>query len=126
MKRICFTGLFLSSSLWACPSVDCKLTALGVTSDITLACASESVADTYTYNTTIADAQVQSFVRAAGSGQYPNLAAALAVGGPPRGEDDIFESCIQRLIDVARPADLASRRHAAQHGLTLPLGQAPA
>jgi AcrR family transcriptional regulator len=73
-----------------------------------------------------ADAQVQSFVRAAGSGQYPNLAAALAVAGPARGEDDIFESCIQRLIDVARPGDPAGRQHAAQPGLTLPLGQAPA
>ena len=39
--------------------------------------------------------------RAAASGHYPNLAAALAVAGPPRNEDDIFESCVTRLIDVA-------------------------
>jgi AcrR family transcriptional regulator len=50
-----------------------------------------------------ADAQVRTFARAAGSGLYPNLAAALADAGPARGEDDIFESCIMRLIEVARP-----------------------
>ncbi len=48
-------------------------------------------------------AQVGAFVRAAASGDYPNLAAALAAAGPVRGEDDVFESCVQRLIDVARP-----------------------
>ena len=47
--------------------------------------------------------QVQAFTRAAASGTYPNLAAALAAAGPVRSEDDVFESCIQRLIDVARP-----------------------
>jgi hypothetical protein len=37
-----------------------------------------------------------------------------------------FASCIQRLIDVARPGDPVGRQHATLHGLTLPLGQAPA
>jgi hypothetical protein len=45
--------------------------------------------------------QMRTFARAAASGQYPNLAAALAVAGPARSEDDIFESCITHLIDVA-------------------------
>lgn len=49
--------------------------------------------------------QVRAFVRAAASGQYPNLATALAAAGPARGEDAIFESCIQRLIEVATPGD---------------------
>jgi AcrR family transcriptional regulator len=48
-----------------------------------------------------AAAQVQAFAAAAGSGRYPHLAAALGVAGPPRHEDDIFESCIRRLTDVA-------------------------
>jgi AcrR family transcriptional regulator len=48
-----------------------------------------------------AAAQLQALARAAASGHYPNLAAALAVAGPARNEDDIFESCITRLIDVA-------------------------
>jgi AcrR family transcriptional regulator len=51
----------------------------------------------------LAAAQVRAFARAAASGAYPNLAAALAAAGPARGEDDVFESCIQRLIEVARP-----------------------
>jgi AcrR family transcriptional regulator len=50
-----------------------------------------------------AAAQVQWFARAAAGGEYPNLAAALAMAGPARGEDDIFESCILRLIEVAGP-----------------------
>jgi AcrR family transcriptional regulator len=48
-------------------------------------------------------AQVQAFAQAAASGRYPNLAAALTVGGPPRSQDDIFASCIDRLIDLAEP-----------------------
>jgi len=48
-----------------------------------------------------ASAQAAAFAQAAASGRYPNLAAALADAGPPRGEEDIFESCIRRLIDVA-------------------------
>jgi AcrR family transcriptional regulator len=48
-----------------------------------------------------AAAQIQAFARAAASGSYPNLAAALATAGPARSQDDIFESCIQRLIDIA-------------------------
>jgi hypothetical protein len=31
-----------------------------------------------------------------------------AAAGPGRGEDDVFESCIMRLIDVARPDDHAN------------------
>jgi hypothetical protein len=50
-----------------------------------------------------AAAQTEAFARAAASGQYPNLAAALATAGPSRGEEDIFESCILRLIDAAGP-----------------------
>jgi hypothetical protein len=56
-----------------------------------------------------AAAPVQALARAAASGQYSHLAAALAAAGPARGEDDVFESCIMRLIDVARPNDHASR-----------------
>jgi AcrR family transcriptional regulator len=48
-------------------------------------------------------AQVQALARAAASGRYPNLAAALAAAGPPRSQDDIFASCIERLIDLAEP-----------------------
>jgi AcrR family transcriptional regulator len=48
-------------------------------------------------------AQVQALVRAAASGRYPNLAAALAAAGAPRSQDDIFASCIDRFIDLARP-----------------------
>jgi AcrR family transcriptional regulator len=48
-------------------------------------------------------AQVQAFARAAASGRYPNLAAALTAGGPPRSQDDIFASCIYRLTDLAGP-----------------------
>jgi AcrR family transcriptional regulator len=50
-----------------------------------------------------AAAQMQAFARAAASGRYPNLTAALTTAGPARGEDDIFESCIQRLIDAVGP-----------------------
>jgi hypothetical protein len=48
-------------------------------------------------------AQAQAFARAAASGRYPNLAAALAAADPPRSQDDIFGSCIERLIDLAEP-----------------------
>jgi AcrR family transcriptional regulator len=47
-------------------------------------------------------AQVQALTRAAAQGRYPNLAAALAVAGPPRRHDDIFRSGIERLIETAR------------------------
>ena len=50
-------------------------------------------------------AQIQAFARAAASGRYPNLAAALATAGPPRSHDDIFESSIQRLIDITGPGN---------------------
>jgi hypothetical protein len=46
--------------------------------------------------------QVQALARAAVKGRYPNLAAALAVPGPPRRHDDIFRSGIERLIETAR------------------------
>jgi AcrR family transcriptional regulator len=49
-----------------------------------------------------AAAQVAAFARAAASGRYPNLAEALATAGPPRSQDDIFDSCIERLTDLAR------------------------
>lgn len=52
-----------------------------------------------------AEMHARAFARAAASGQYPNLAAALATAGPARSEDAIFESSIRLLIDVARPAD---------------------
>jgi AcrR family transcriptional regulator len=43
----------------------------------------------------------RAFARAAASGQYPNLAAALAAAGPVRGEDVIFDSSVMHLIDAA-------------------------
>jgi AcrR family transcriptional regulator len=46
--------------------------------------------------------QVQALDRAASKGRYPNLAAALADARPPRSHSDIFGSCIERLIDLAR------------------------
>ncbi len=52
-----------------------------------------------------ADLHRRALTRAAASGQYRNLVAALARAGPARGQDDIFESSIRRLIDAARPAD---------------------
>jgi Tetracyclin repressor-like, C-terminal domain len=49
-----------------------------------------------------AAASVAGFVAAAASGRYPNLAAALAVpAAPPRDADEVFESCIMRLVDGA-------------------------
>jgi AcrR family transcriptional regulator len=50
------------------------------------------------------DMHARAFARAAASGQYPNLAAALATAGPARSEDAIFESGIRRLVDLATPA----------------------
>jgi AcrR family transcriptional regulator len=50
-----------------------------------------------------AAAQVQAFTRAAASGRYPHLATALAAAGPVRDEEDVFGSCIGRLIEVAFP-----------------------
>ena len=55
-------------------------------------------------------AQVQAFARAAASGHYPNLAAALASGGPPPGEDDLFGSAIARLTELAYPASSSPGR----------------
>ena len=49
-----------------------------------------------------AAAQVAGLISAAASGGYPNLAAALAgPPSPPRDADEIFDSCILRLIDGA-------------------------
>ena len=48
-------------------------------------------------------AQVQALAQAAASSRYPHLTAALAAGGPPRSQDDIFGSCLERLIDLAEP-----------------------
>jgi AcrR family transcriptional regulator len=45
--------------------------------------------------------QVRALARAAGSGLYPNLAAALAEPGAARSREDVFGSCIERLIDLA-------------------------
>jgi AcrR family transcriptional regulator len=58
-----------------------------------------------------AAAQMRAFARAAASGQYPHLAAALAVAGPARDDDGIFESCILRLVDVARPEQPGQGHH---------------
>jgi hypothetical protein len=40
---------------------------------------------------------------AASTGQYPNLAAAVTAGGPsrPRDADEVFDSCVSPLIDIA-------------------------
>lgn len=38
--------------------------------------------------------------RAAASGQYPHLTAALACAGPPRSDEEVFQSCIARLVDA--------------------------
>lgn len=46
--------------------------------------------------------QIQALDRAAAKGRYPNLAAALAAPRPPRGQANIFGSCIEHLIDLAR------------------------
>lgn len=49
-----------------------------------------------------AAAPVAALVTAAASGQYPNLAAALAgAPSPPSGASDVFESSVMRLIDGA-------------------------
>jgi AcrR family transcriptional regulator len=48
-----------------------------------------------------ADDPVRALTRAAARGRYPNLTAALATAGQPRRED-IFGSCVERLIDLAR------------------------
>ena len=51
-----------------------------------------------------AAAPVAMIVAAAATGHYPNLAAALAAPPqPPPGADDVFDSCVMRLIDGALP-----------------------
>jgi AcrR family transcriptional regulator len=45
-------------------------------------------------------AQVQALAAAAASGRYLHLAAALTAGGPPRSQDDIFGSGLERLIGL--------------------------
>jgi AcrR family transcriptional regulator len=64
-------------------------------------------------------AQVQALTRAAGKGRYPNLAAALAVAGPPRRHDDIFRSGIERLIETARLGLPASAGCPATQGIAI-------
>jgi AcrR family transcriptional regulator len=46
--------------------------------------------------------QIQALTRTAAKGRYPNLAAALAVTGEARSHADMFGSCVERLIDLAR------------------------
>ena len=48
-------------------------------------------------------AQVKALVSAAATGQYPNLAAALTASEPSRvrDADEVFDSCVYRLIDGA-------------------------
>ena len=48
-------------------------------------------------------AQVEALVSAAATGNYPNLAAALTASSPSRRRDadEVFDSCIYRLIDGA-------------------------
>ena len=48
-------------------------------------------------------AQVATMVRAVATGQYPNLAAALAAAEPSRirDADEVFDSCVYQLIDGA-------------------------
>jgi len=46
--------------------------------------------------------QIQALDHAAAKGRYPNLAAALAAARAPRSQGDIFRSCIDRFIDLAR------------------------
>ena len=56
-----------------------------------------------------AAAQVGQLVAAAATGRYPNLTAALAAPAPPeRDADEIFDSCISRLIDGYLLADTGS------------------
>jgi AcrR family transcriptional regulator len=51
-----------------------------------------------------AAAPVAMIVAAAASGRYPNLAAVLAAPAqPPPSADDVFGSCVMRLIDGALP-----------------------
>ena len=52
-----------------------------------------------------AASQVATLVSAAAGGQYPNLAAALATSPPSRERDadEVFDSCVRRLIDGALP-----------------------
>ncbi len=53
-----------------------------------------------------AAAQVATLISAAASGQYPNLAAALTASPPSRERDadEVFDSCVRRLIDGALPS----------------------
>ena len=53
--------------------------------------------------------QVSQLVAAAGSGRYPNLTAALGAPAPAeRDADEIFDSCISRLVDGYLPAGTGS------------------
>jgi AcrR family transcriptional regulator len=53
-----------------------------------------------------AAAQVGQLVAAATTGRYPNLTAALSAPAPPAPDaDEIFDSCIRRLVDGFLPSD---------------------
>jgi AcrR family transcriptional regulator len=45
-------------------------------------------------------APAAALVTAAASGKYPHLTAALAGAGPPRSDEEVFQSCIARLVDA--------------------------
>jgi AcrR family transcriptional regulator len=45
--------------------------------------------------------QVAALVTAAASGRYPNLAAAVAADATPRDPEEIFDSCVVRLVEGA-------------------------
>ena len=97
-----FLGLLAGSAV----DTGAKLEIIAIISGFaTMYGAMQAASTTQGSGTTMADkqaaAQIQAFIRAAASGSYPNLAAALATAGPPRTQDDVFESCIQRLIDGA-------------------------
>jgi hypothetical protein len=47
-----------------------------------------------------AQAAAAGIAAGAASGQYPRLAAALAEGAPPRSDEEVFRSCIARLVDA--------------------------
>jgi AcrR family transcriptional regulator len=47
-----------------------------------------------------AEAPAAAVAAAAASGQYPHLAAALSDAGPPRTGEEVFRSCIARLVDA--------------------------
>jgi AcrR family transcriptional regulator len=56
-----------------------------------------------------AAAQVSQLVAAAASGRYPSLAAALGAPAPPAPDaDEIFDSCVRRLVEGFLPGDASA------------------